>query len=91
MPVAVRRAKRIERDALLRLMRHAVDVIGGQCCLVISHTAHGSAVAKLFPWAERSVVSGVDDDAQTLVGGHGNVEADEEEREHKEPPPAGFV
>ena len=91
VPIAVRGAKRIKRDTLFGSMRHAVHIIRRQGSFIIGHTRHRSAVAKLFPRAERSVVGGVYNDAQTLVSRHGNVEADKEEREHKEPPPTRFV
>lgn len=91
VPVAVRCAKGIEGDAPLRSMRHAVHVVGGQRGLVVGKTRHRSAVAELFPRPQRSVMGAVDDDAQTFVRRNGNVEADEEEREHKQAPPTGLV
>lgn len=92
--VAIARAEGIHADAALRAAAvHAIDVVGtAQRGLVIGiGRGQGGAVAELLPGAQRAAVRGVDDDADALVGGGEDVEADEEQREGEEPPPARFV
>lgn len=96
----VARAERVHRDAatagLAAVARggHAVDLVRARShgsffvVVAVVEGVEASAVAVLFPGSKGAAVARVDDDAEALVGGDADVEADEEEGEAPDAPPA---
>lgn len=98
----VTRAERVHRDAaaggltgILARGGHTIDFVrarshgGFFVFVVVVEGVEAGAIAVLFPRSESAAVARVDDDAEALVGGDADIEADEEEGEAPEAPPAG--
>ena len=107
VPVAVTRPERVHADPPLAVafrrgargvqaaaaaVVQVVHVVGREGGFVVGLEARQRGpVAALLPRSQGAAVAGVDDDAEALVGGDHDVEADEEEREGEEAPPAALA
>ena len=90
----VPRAERVETDVPVGRRGRGVNLVGrsrGGQGGAGPEAAFGFDVAKLLPRPQRAGMAGVDDHAESLVGRDAGGEADEKERQHEEPPPAGSV